>query len=88
MPAATISIPLSACVLKPPVWRTEFVTTHTLKSAIALKVSAENNLIRESLTEGIISKCYKNVIHWLKGHTLGVKLIVTSCAGNVLRSAM
>jgi hypothetical protein len=27
-PSATISIPLSACVLKAPVWRTEFVT-HT-----------------------------------------------------------
>jgi hypothetical protein len=30
-PAATIYIPLSAFVLKSPVWRTKFVTTHTEK---------------------------------------------------------
>jgi len=29
-PAATISIPLSACVLKPPSWPTEFVAPHTI----------------------------------------------------------
>jgi hypothetical protein len=40
-PAATISIPLSACVLKSPVWRTEFVTTHTEKIHCTESISRE-----------------------------------------------
>jgi len=92
MSVPTVSIPLSACVLKSPVWRTEFVTTHThppkRKMLFHRKLSAQNNVRRESLTKGNISKHYKNVIHLLKGHNLEVKLIVTSCARNVLKSVM
>jgi hypothetical protein len=54
------------------------------KIFIAPKVSAENNLRRESLTKGNVSKCYKNVIHWLKDHTSGVKIIVEAVPGMCL----
>jgi hypothetical protein len=64
------------------------LSPHTLKNAAARKLPAENNLRREALSKGSISKCYKNVFHWLKGHALGVKIIVTSCARNVMRSDM
>jgi hypothetical protein len=51
-----------------------------------MNVPAENNLRRESLINSNISKCYKNVLHWLKDHTVGVKIITASCVRNVLRS--
>jgi hypothetical protein len=51
-----------------------------------MNVPAENNLRRESLIKSNISKCYKNVLHWLKDNTVGVKVIIASCARNVLRS--
>ena len=48
-PSPTISISLSASVLKSPVWRTEFVTRHTQNQEVSLhrKLSAENYLRRE-----------------------------------------
>ena len=44
--APTISIPLSAFVLKCTLWRTEFVATHKGKMSLHGKFSAENNLSR------------------------------------------
>ena len=60
-PAPTITIPLSTCVLKSPVWHTEFLTTHKQrKVSLHGKLPKENNLTRETLTKGNISKFYKN----------------------------
>jgi len=53
---------------------------------MTLNVPAENNLKRESSINSNISKCYKNVLHGLKDHTVGVKIINASCARNVLKS--
>jgi len=89
MPPATVSIPSIACVLKSAAWCTAFdcVSPHTYTtSVITLNAPAENNLRRETLINSNISKCYKNVLHWLRDHTVEVKIIVTSCARNVLRS--
>jgi hypothetical protein len=85
----TISIPFSASVLKFPVWGTAFVTPlHSSIPLSTMQVSAENNLQRESLNTGSISKCYKNVLHWLKDYTLWVKIIVEMFARSVLRCVM
>ena len=98
--ASTIFIAFSACVLKFPVWHIAFVSpppppphTHTHKHTHththnAMQVSADNNFQRESLTKCNISKSYKNVLHWLKDHTLGVKIMVTKCARIVVRCVM
>jgi len=63
------------------------VSPHTYTiNVITMNVPAENNLRRESLINSNISKCYKNVLQWLKDNTVGVKVIIGSCARNVLRS--
>ena len=84
-PTATISYFFSACTLKYSACRTMFVChhkhthTHSMISVTTLKVSAEKNWVREtSIKKNNISKCYKNVLHWLKDHTVGVKIIISS----------
>jgi len=62
-PALTLFITLSACVMKSPLWRTEFDVTQTHRYTLHGKLSEENYLRREPLTKGNVSKYYKNIIH-------------------------